>query len=67
MFADSVQRKASQFKGLEPAVARAEFNRLVNTVFEQTGEKFVYGLSCNAHLVTKLREMGEFNRIWEVP
>ena len=67
MFTDNVEKKAKQLAALPKEQAREEFGRLVDLTFAQTGEKFVYGLSCNAHLVGKLREMGEFNRIWEVP
>lgn len=66
MFGLEVEAKAKQIARLEPGAARDEFNRIVQLTFRQDGEKFVYGLACNAYLVTKLREMGHFERIWEV-
>jgi len=66
MFGPNIDMKAKQLARLDPATARDEFNRIVQLTFKQDGEKFVYGLSCNAYLVTKLRELGHFDRIWEV-
>jgi hypothetical protein len=65
MFGPSVEQKAKQIARLDPATARDEFNRIVELTFKQDGEKFVYGLACNAYLVTYLRQMGQFDRIWE--
>lgn len=66
VFGDEITRKAKQFRDIDSDAARAEIDRLITATFKQTDEKFIYGLACNAHLCTKLREMSLSEKIWGV-